>query len=87
MDVPVAVQFVQPPDSMHVNDTVLLHVQILNRSGDTIPGLPILLSALDTLVSVDTTRVAVIAKHTGIGHVVARTTSGPPSAPLPIPIK
>lgn len=79
-------QFVQPPDSMHVGDTLVLHVRVLNRAGDSIPGAPVSLFSLDTLVAVDSARFAVVAKRVGIGHVVARNGSLP-SDPLPIPIK
>jgi hypothetical protein len=86
VSVPVAVQFVQPPDSMHVGDTVVLHVRVLNRAGDSIPGAPVSLFSLDTLMAVDSARFAVIAKYVGTGHIVARSGSLP-SDPLPIPIK
>jgi hypothetical protein len=81
------VQFVQVPDSMHVGDTLVLHVRVLNRSGDSIPGAPVALIALnpDTM-DVDSARFAVVAKIVGIGRVVAKSGSLP-SDPLPIPIK
>jgi hypothetical protein len=87
VSVPVAVQFVQPPDSMHVGDTLVLRVRVLNRAGDSIPGAPVALVALnpDTM-DVDTARFAVIAKIVGTGRVVAKSGSLP-SDPLPIPIK
>src|SRR5207248_1784329 len=44
---PYAVVVVAPPDSMHVNDTVVIHARAINRSGDSIPG------AILTLVSLD----------------------------------
>ncbi len=79
-------QFVHPPDSMHVGDTVVLHVRVLNRAGDSIPGAPASLFSQDTLMAVDSARFAVVAKVIGIGHVVAKSGSLP-SEPLPIPIK
>lgn len=83
--VPVAVQFVQPPDSMHVGDTVVIHVRVLNRSGDSIPGAPVSLFSVDSLLAVDTARFAVVARFPGTGRVVARSGSLP-SDPLPIAI-
>jgi hypothetical protein len=81
------VQFVQPPDSMHVGDTVVLRARVLNRAGDSIPGAPIVLFSLDPdTMAVDSARFAVVAKVVGIGRVVARSGSLP-SDPLPIPIK
>jgi hypothetical protein len=85
-NVPVAVQFVQPPDSMHVGDTVVLLVRVLNRAGDSIPGAPVSLFSVDSLMTVDSARFAVVAKFVGTGHVVAKSGSLP-SDPLPIPIK
>jgi hypothetical protein len=45
---------------------------VLNRSGDSIPGAPILLTSLnpDTL-GIDTTRQSVIGIIAGLGRVVA----------------
>lgn len=84
---PVAVLFVQPPDSMHVGDTVVLRVRVLNRAGDSIPGAPIVLfSENPDTMGVDSARFAVIAKIVGTGRVVARSGTLP-SDPLPIPIK
>jgi hypothetical protein len=71
---------------MHVGDTVVLHVRVLNRSGDSIPGAPVSLFPVDSLVTVDSARFAVVAQFIGIGHVVAKSGSLP-SEPLPIPIK
>jgi len=85
-NVPVAVQFVQPPNSMHVGDTVVLRVRVLNRSGDSIPGAPVSLFSVDSLLTVDAARMAVVAHYTGTGKVVAKSGSLP-SDPLPIPIK
>ncbi|MFI5207056.1 MAG: hypothetical protein ACHQX4_03470 [Gemmatimonadales bacterium] len=84
MSVPVAVQFVQPPDSMHVGDTVVLHVRVLNRAGDSIPGAPIVLFSQDPdTMSVDSALFAVVANIVGTGRVVARSGTLP-SDPLPI---
>ena len=75
-------QFVQPPDSMKVGDTVVLHVRVLNRAGDSIAA-PVVLFSQDSLLAVDSALSAVIGQFAGTGHVVART--GPlPSDPLPI---
>lgn len=71
---------------MHVGDTVVMQVRVLNRSGDSIPGAPVVIFSQDSLLAVDSARLAVIAKYAGTGHVVARSGSLP-SAPLPIPIK
>jgi hypothetical protein len=71
---------------MHVGDTVVLKVRVLNRVGDSIPGAPVSLFSLDTLLTVDSARMAVVAHFLGTGMVVARSGSLP-SNPLPIPIK
>lgn len=84
---PVAIVFTQHPDSMHVGDTVLLGIRVLNRSNDTIVGAPIALFSNDPdTMAVDTVRLAVIAKIVGTGRIVARS-GALPSAPLLIPIK
>jgi hypothetical protein len=71
---------------MHVGDTLVLRVRVLNRSGDSIPGAPVALVSLDSLMAVDSARFAVIAKFAGTGHVVAKSGSLP-SDPLPITIQ
>jgi len=84
---PIAVEFVAPPDTIAVGDTVPLHVRALNRSGDSIVGTPIALIPLapDTL-GVDSARLAVIGRLAGHGRVVARA-GNLPSNPLTIVVK
>ena len=83
----MALQFVNPPDSIHVGDTVVLQVRALNRDGDSIPGAVILLHSRtpDTL-AVDSARGAVVGLLVGSGRVVA-VSNGLPSDPLTIPVK
>jgi len=72
---------------MHVGDTVVLHIRVLNRSNDSIAGAPIALFSNDPdTMAVDTARLAVVAKIVGTGRIVARS-GDLPSAPLLIPIK
>ena len=87
MSVPVAIEFVQPPDSMHVGDTVALHIRVLNRSGDSIVGAPLIIFSNDAdTMAVDSVQLLVIAKVKGTGRIVARSGTFP-SNPLLIPIK
>lgn len=69
---PVAIEFVAPPDTLHVGDTTAVHVRVLDRAGDSVPGAPVRLVSLnpDTL-GVDTLRQAVIGKAVGPGRLVA----------------
>jgi hypothetical protein len=86
-DIPVAIQIIGKPDSIHVGDTVVLNVRVLNRSGDSIPGAPTALISLnpDTL-GIDSARQAVVGKIVGTGRLVARS-GGFPSAPFTILVK
>lgn len=77
---PVSIEFVQPPESVLVGDTVALTIRALDRSGDSLPNAAIVLTSLspDTL-GVDSARLAVIGlfadsvtKHT-VGLVIAST--------------
>ena len=45
---PVAIEFVQPPASITVGQTDTLHIRVLDRSGDSLPGAPIVVMSLDT---------------------------------------
>ena len=85
--VPVAVQVVAPPDSMLVGDTVHIDVHVLNRSGDSIPGAPIVLLSLNPdTIGVDSARQAVVGLAAGPGQVIAKTGSLP-SQPFRIVVK
>ena len=86
-DRPVAIQVDPLPDSILINDTVLVHARALNRSGDSIPGAPIELLALnpDTL-GVDPARIAIFGVSTGTGRFVARA-GNIPSIVLLIPVR
>ena len=77
-DEPVAIEFVAPPDTVLVDDTVVMNVRVLNRAGDSIPGAPVRLIALnpDTL-AVDSALQAVIGRAPGPGRVVAWSGSLP----------
>lgn len=90
----VAIEFVAPPDTIAVNETTVVNVRVLNRSGDSIPGAAwVLLSlSLDT-IGIDSARHAVIGlgwadttSHIGSGRILART-GDLPSAPFRIVVK
>ncbi len=68
----VAVRVIAPPDSIAVGDTIPLTVEALNRSGDVIPGAPVILATLtpDTL-GIDSARLAVIGLMPGPGDALA----------------
>lgn len=86
---PIAVQLVNPPDTILVNDTVVIQVRVLNRSGDSIPGAPVALHSLspDTL-GVDSVRMAIVGRLPGKANFVAVATSANlPSAPFPVVVK
>ena len=84
---PVAIEIVQPPDSIHIGDTVAIHVRVLNRAGDSIIGAPVALSAINPdTIGVDSAKTAVIGKVAGIGQVVA-SSGGFHSDIFRIPIK
>lgn len=61
-----------PPDSVHVGETLLVQVRALNRSGDSIPGAAIVLVSLtpDTL-AVPAGQHAVTGVAVGPGRIVA----------------
>lgn len=72
---------------MHVGDTLVLRVRVLNRAGDSIPGAPVALISLDPdTMGVDSALFAVVANIVGTGRIVAKSGSLP-SDPLPIPIR
>lgn len=86
-DAVVAIEFVNPPDSIRVNDTVVIQVRALNRSGDSIPNAVIFIySQNPDTMAVDSARMAVVGKKVGQGRLVA-VSNGLPTAPLPIPVK
>ena len=67
----MSVEIVAPPDSLHVGDTVAIHVRVLNRDGDSIVGAVVRLVSLnpDTL-GIDSARVAIVGKHVGPAKAV-----------------
>ena len=85
---PFAVEFVNPPTSVNVNDTVTLHAVAVNRAGDSIPGSPLVLVSLDpdTMAVLDTTALKVTGVKAGTGRLVVKA-GDLPSAPLLITIK
>ena len=87
-DKAVAIEVVSPPDSLDIGDTALVHVRVLNRAGDSIPNAPVFLTPIhgDSLLTVDTTRVAIVGKATGIDSVVV-TSGSLPSAPFRVVVR
>jgi hypothetical protein len=83
----VAIDVIGLPDSIHVGDTVVLHIRVLNRSGDSIPNAPVELISLnpDTL-GVDNSKQAIVGILTGPGRAIARS-GDLPSEPFTVPIK
>lgn len=87
----VAIEFVAPPDTIHVDSTKVVNVRVLNRSGDSIPGAVwVLLSLSPDTIGIDSARHAVIGlrwadttRHTGTGRILARS-GDLPSAPFRI---
>ena len=84
---PYAIVIVSPPDSLPINDTIIIHARALNRSGDTIAGAPLTLVSLnpDTM-SVDTARFAVVGLLKGTGRAIV-TSGSLRSNPFLIPIQ
>lgn len=70
----MAIDVVAPPDSILLNDTIVIHLRVLNRSGDSIIGAPVALVSLtpDTL-GIDSARTAVVGKRKGPGRAIARS--------------
>ena len=70
----MAIDVIAPPDSVHVGDTVVIHLRALNRAGDSIVGATIALISLtpDTL-GIDSARGAVVGKAVGPGRAIARS--------------
>ncbi len=86
-DVPVAVEIVDPPDSIVVGDTVPVGVRALNRSGDSIPGAALSLISLDPdSIAVPPGQLAVVGLVQGGGRIVAKA-GDLPSDPLRILIR
>ena len=83
----MAIDVIGLPDSIHVGDTVVLHIRVLNRSGDSIANAPVELVSLtpDTL-GVDNSRQAVVGKAIGPGRAIARS-GDLPSEPFTVPVK
>lgn len=83
----MALELVGLPDSIHVGETLAVHVRVLNRSGDSIPNAVVTLVSLtpDTL-GVDNAKVAIFGKLAGQGRAIA--VSGTlPSEPFAVPVK
>ncbi len=80
-------EFVNPPDSVLVGDTVSIQVRALNRSGDSIPGalLELFSNDPDTL-AVPPGQLAVVGLVIGTGEIVAKA-GDLPSDPLPIKVR
>jgi hypothetical protein len=85
-DVAVAVEIVAPPDSIHVGDTVVIHVRALNRGGDSIAAAITLVSLTPDTLGVDNTKLAIIGKAPGTGRAIA-VTGSLPSEPFAVPVK
>lgn len=76
----IAIEFVAPPDTVRVGDTVVIQVRVLARSGDSIPGAPVTLVSLtpDT-IGVDSVRQAVFVVNppaAGVSHGLVTARSG-----------
>ena len=86
-DKPVAIEIVDPPDTVAVGDTAAVHVRVLNRDGDSIVGAAVSLVSLtpDTL-GVDNSRIAVVGRMAGPGRAIA-VAGNLPSAPFPVVVK
>jgi hypothetical protein len=64
---------VAPPDSLHVNDTVVIHARAINRSGDSIPGALLRLVSLDPdTLGVDSGRFAVVGVAPGPAKAIVK---------------
>ncbi len=70
-----------------MGQTIPIHVRVLNRSGDSIVGAPVVLISLtpDTL-GIDTPQVALVGKIAGHGRAFARS-GDLPSDPFPVVVK
>lgn len=87
----VAIEFVAPPDTIAVDETTVVNVRVLNRSGDSIPGAAwVLLTLAPDTIGIDTARHAVIGlrwadttRHSGSGRILARS-GDLPSSPFRI---
>jgi hypothetical protein len=85
-DKPVALEVTLPKDTIAVGDTLLIHVKVLNRSGDSIPSAVVTLVSLNDTLDVDNSRVAVIGKLTGHGRAIA-VSGSLPSEPFAVVVK
>jgi hypothetical protein len=64
-----------------VGDTIDIHVRVLNRSGDSIPGAVVtLVSLTPETLGVDNARIAVVGKTVGPGRAIAVSGSLPSDA-------
>ena len=83
----VAIEVVAPPDSIHVGQTIAIHVRVLNRSGDSIAGAPVHLVSLtpDTL-GIDSSQTAIVGLQVGPGKFVAFS-GALPSVAFPVLVK
>jgi hypothetical protein len=84
---PVAIEVVKPPDSIHVGDTIPIHVRALNRSGDSIAAVVLLTSLNPDTLGVDTAKTAVIGRAPGPGQIVASTANSLHSSPFRIVVR
>lgn len=77
-----------PPDSIAVNDTVVIQARAINRNGDSIPGASLTLVSLDPdTMGVDSARFAVIGIVAGgTGRAIVKV-GNLASNPFLIPIK
>lgn len=82
----MAIDVIGLPDSIHVGDTVVLHIRALNRSGDSIAAPIELVSLTPDFLDVDNSRQAIVGKAVGAGRAIARTVDLP-SEPFTIPVK
>lgn len=72
-DSPVAIEFVDPPDTIVVGVPTPVRVRALNRDGDSLPGAPIALVSLtpDTIAA-DSAQRTVTGLLAGSGRIIAR---------------
>jgi hypothetical protein len=75
------------PDTIAAGDTLVIHVRVLNRSGDSIPNAAVTLVSLtpDTL-GVDNSRTAIVGIIPGHGRAIA-VSGSLPSEPFAVVVK
>lgn len=84
---PVAIEFIDPPDSILVGETLTVQVRALNRSGDSIPGvIPKLLSENPDTLAVTDDSTAIIGRIAGPGRMRA-VIGDLQTAIFPIPVR